>query len=94
MTAMTPADDDTPPAHIIVPDHPVPFRIEPGHLFLGKSPAAGGCRGPAPRVGRQLLISGIRENLDRIQKQVSLLSQGVADPSGAAVRPEEVAQFQ
>ena len=44
-------------------------------------------------VARQLLISGIRENLDRIQKQVSLLGQGVADPSGAAVRPEEVAQF-
>jgi len=38
-------------------------------------------------LGRQLLISGIRENLDRIQKQVSLLSQGVADPGGATVRP-------
>ena len=44
-------------------------------------------------VRRQLLISSSHENLDRIQKQVSLLSQGVADPSGSAVPPQEVAQF-
>jgi signal transduction histidine kinase/DNA-binding response OmpR family regulator len=44
-------------------------------------------------VRRQLLISSIHENLDRIQKQVSLLSQGVADPGGGGATPEEVAQF-
>jgi signal transduction histidine kinase/CheY-like chemotaxis protein len=44
-------------------------------------------------VRRQLLISGVHENIDNIQKQVSLLSQGVgnAHPGGAA--PDEIAQF-
>jgi signal transduction histidine kinase/CheY-like chemotaxis protein len=45
-------------------------------------------------VRRQLLISGIHEGLDKIQKQVSLLSQGVADPAAAEAPPAEVAQFQ
>jgi signal transduction histidine kinase/DNA-binding response OmpR family regulator len=45
-------------------------------------------------VRRQLLISGIHEGLDKIQKQVSLLSQGVADPADAVAPPAEVAQFQ
>ena len=43
-------------------------------------------------VRRQALISSIHENLDKIQKQVSLMSQGVADPGGWA-RPEEVVHF-
>src|SRR5262249_30472272 len=43
-------------------------------------------------VRRQLLISGIHENLDRIQKQISLLGQGGADPRAAASQ-EETAQF-
>src|ERR1700726_4533723 len=34
------ADDHTPPAHTLVRDHSGPFRTEPGHLLLGKSPAA------------------------------------------------------
>ena len=41
---------------------------------------------------RQALISSIHENVDKIQKQVSLMSQGVADP-GRGARPEDVAQF-
>ena len=45
-------------------------------------------------VRRQLLFSSIHESLGRIQKQVSLLSQGVADSSVAATRPEEIAQVQ
>src|ERR1700680_3342129 len=44
-------------------------------------------------VRRQLLISGIHEGLDKIQRQVSLLSQGVADPADAVAPPAEVAQF-
>src|SRR5579872_4110897 len=44
-------------------------------------------------VRRQLLISSIHENLGRIQKQVSLLSQGVSDSASAASPPEEAAQF-
>jgi signal transduction histidine kinase/DNA-binding response OmpR family regulator len=43
-------------------------------------------------VRRQALISSVHENLDKIQKQVSLMSQGVADPGGWA-RPEDVVHF-
>src|SRR6202035_5160159 len=45
-------------------------------------------------VRRQLLISGVHEGLDKIQQQISLLSQGVADPGARAAPPAEVAQFQ
>jgi signal transduction histidine kinase/DNA-binding response OmpR family regulator len=45
-------------------------------------------------VRRQLLISGVHEGLDKIQKQISLLSQGVSDPAAAAAPPGEVVQFQ
>ena len=44
-------------------------------------------------VRRQLLISSVRQNLDNVQKQVSLLSQGVADIRDGGARPEEISQF-
>src|SRR5881296_2730111 len=44
-------------------------------------------------VRRQLLISSIRQNLDNIQKEISLLSQGVADTNGGKARPEEIVEF-
>src|SRR5712671_6396423 len=43
-------------------------------------------------VRRQALISSIHENLNKIQKQVSLMSQGEADPGGGG-RAEDVVQF-
>jgi PAS domain S-box-containing protein len=42
---------------------------------------------------RQLLSSSIHQKLDNSQKQVSLLSQEVADPGGGGARAEEVEQF-
>ena len=46
-------------------------------------------------VRRQLLISTIHEGLDKIHKQISLLSQGVSDTTGSTTAPPgEVAQFQ
>jgi signal transduction histidine kinase len=45
-------------------------------------------------VRRQLLISSVHEGLDKIQKQISLLSQGVSDPVSTVAPPAEVAQFQ
>ena len=44
-------------------------------------------------VRRQLLISSARQNLDNIQKQISLLSQGVNDTNDGGARLEEIAQF-
>src|SRR6266699_1103880 len=45
-------------------------------------------------VRRQLLISSVHEGLDKIQKQISLLSQGVSDTGSTTAPPGEVAQFQ
>src|SRR6202023_672362 len=45
-------------------------------------------------VRRQLLISSVHEGLDKIQKQISLLSQGVSDTGSPGAPPGEVAQFQ
>src|SRR5260370_8535029 len=45
-------------------------------------------------VRRQLLISSVHEGLDKIQKQISLLSQGVSDTGPTTAPPGGVAQFQ
>src|SRR5438094_9421517 len=44
-------------------------------------------------VSRQALISGLNQNLNDIQKQVTLLSQLAAEPAGGDTRPGDVAQF-
>src|SRR4051794_1319143 len=44
-------------------------------------------------VSRQLLISSIHQQLNDYQKQVTLLSQIMADSASGGASPEEVAQF-
>jgi len=45
-------------------------------------------------VRRQLLISSIHADLNRVEKQVSLLSQAARDPTGTPAHPEEASAFQ
>ena len=45
-------------------------------------------------VRRQLLISSIHADLNRVEKQFSLLSQAVRDPTDTPAQSEEVAAFQ
>lgn len=44
-------------------------------------------------ISRQALISGLNQNLNDIQKQVTLLSQITSDTAAAAADPGEIAQF-
>jgi hypothetical protein len=87
------ADDHTPPAHSLVCDHPGLFGLNLVIYFWGNHRRQATVEDLRRAVRRQLLISSIHENLGRIQEQVSLLSQGGADPGGGPQPPQEMAQF-
>jgi signal transduction histidine kinase len=44
-------------------------------------------------ISRQILISSIQQRLNDYQKQVTLLSQILTDPTSSGASPEEIAQF-
>ena len=69
------------------------FALNLGVYLWGKRQQSGTVENLRRAISRQLLVASISENLNDVQKQIALLSEGMAEAARGGAGPQEIAQF-